>query len=164
MVGRLADRLRVRCVVLLALDEWFDVDGRDQSNLVAQIGNRAPPVMRASAGFHGDNARRLFGKEGEDFLSRKLLAERHASVGVGAVRLKGPLCQIDPDDANLFHGCLFVRGMRKHRHFGTLRCRQEGASTPSLGLTQNPARQGLPPNQFQILNLICELVGIPNAK
>jgi hypothetical protein len=26
---------------------------------------------------------------------------------------------------------LFVRGMCKHRHLGTLRCRQEGASTPS---------------------------------
>ena len=27
---------------------------------------------------------------------------------------------------------LFIRGMRKHRHLGTLRCRQEGASTPSI--------------------------------
>jgi ABC-type multidrug transport system permease subunit len=26
---------------------------------------------------------------------------------------------------------LFVCGMRKHHQFGTLRCRQEGASTPS---------------------------------
>jgi hypothetical protein len=27
---------------------------------------------------------------------------------------------------------LFIRGMRKHRHLGTLRCRQEGASTASI--------------------------------
>jgi hypothetical protein len=35
---------------------------------------------------------------------------------------------------------LFVRGMRKHRHFGTLRCRQEGASTPSLHV-ERPMRR-----------------------
>jgi len=102
---RLADRLRVRRVVLLALDEGFDVGGRDQTNLVTQIADGAPPVMRAPTSFHGDNATRLPGKESEDFLSRKLLAERHTAVSAGAVRLKRPLCKVETDDVNLFHGC-----------------------------------------------------------
>ena len=102
---RLGDRLRVGRVVLLALDEGFDVDGRDQPNLMAEVADGAPPVMRAPAGLHGDDAARLLGQEGENFLARKLLAERHAAVGAGAMRLKGPLCKVETDDANLFHGC-----------------------------------------------------------
>ena len=79
--------------------------GRDQTNLVTQIADGAPPVMRAPTSFHGDNATRLLGKESEDFLSRKLLAERHTAVSAGAVRLKRPLCKVETDDVNLFHGC-----------------------------------------------------------
>lgn len=43
--------------------------------------------------------------QSEDFLSRKLLAERHTAVSAGAVRLKRPLCKVETDDVNLFHGC-----------------------------------------------------------
>ena len=39
---------------------------------------------------------------------------------------------------------LFIRGMRKHRHLGTLRCRQEGASTPSISWTGFDVNQTLP--------------------
>jgi hypothetical protein len=51
------------------------------------------------------------------------------------VRLKGPLCKVETDDASFFHGCpLRCVGCDKRRHLGTLRCRQEGASTPSAPL------------------------------
>ena len=52
-----------------------------------------------------------------------------------AVRLKGPLCKVETDDASFFHGCpLRCVGCDKHCRLGTLRCRQEGASTPSAPL------------------------------
>ena len=74
---------------------------------------------------------RLLGKESENLLTRKLLSERDAAVGAGTVRLKQPLCKVETDDANLSMEALSVRGLRKHRHLGASRCRQEGTSTPS---------------------------------
>lgn len=58
---RLAYCLRIGRVVLLSLDEGFDVSRRDQPNIMPTVAV-APPVMRAPAGFHGDDAARLFGK------------------------------------------------------------------------------------------------------
>src|SRR4051812_7249606 len=124
--GSLSDRFRVGCIILLALDERFDVGGWDQSNLMPEVTDGPTPVVRAPTGFHGDDAARLLGKEAENFLSGKLFAETNTAVGKGAMRLEGPLCKIETDNANLFHGCLSVRGMRKHHHLGTSRCRQEG--------------------------------------
>src|SRR3954453_21190147 len=124
--GSLSDRFRVGRIILLALDERFDVGGWDQSNLMPEVTDGPTPVVRAPTGFHGDDAARLLGKEAENFLSGKLFAETNTAVGKGAMRLEGPLCKIETDNANLFHGCLSVRGMRKHYHLGTSRCRQEG--------------------------------------
>src|SRR4051812_28423036 len=123
--GSLSDRFRVGGIVLLALDERFDVDGWDQSNLMPEVPDGSPPVVRAPTGFQGDDAARLLGKEAENFLSRELFAEPNAAVGKGAMRLEGPLCKIKTDNANLLHGCSLLRGMRKHHHLGTSRCRQE---------------------------------------
>jgi hypothetical protein len=58
-------------------------------------------MVRAPAGLHGDDAAWLLGKEGENFLSGKLLAESHAAVGEGAVRLEGALCKVETDDASV---------------------------------------------------------------
>src|SRR3954453_8041191 len=123
---RLSDHFCVSRIVLLALDERFDVGGWDQSNLMHEVTDSSPPVVRAPTGFQGDDAARLLGKEAENFLSGKLFAEPNAAVGKSAMRLEGPLGKIETDNANLFHGCLSVRGMRKHHHLGTSRCRQEG--------------------------------------
>src|SRR5208337_4155942 len=101
----LDDRFRIGRVVLLTLDEGFDVGRRDQPNIVAKVADCSPPMMDAPAGLHGDDAARLLSKESEDLLPRELLAERHPALGQGAVRLEGPLCKIKTDDANLFHGC-----------------------------------------------------------
>jgi hypothetical protein len=41
--------------------------------------------------------------------------------------------KVETDDASFFHGFpLRSVGCDKHRRLGTLRCRQEGASTPSV--------------------------------
>ena len=62
---RLADRLSVGLVVLLPLHERLDVGGRDQPHLMAELGDLAAPVMRASARLHRDKAGRLSGEEGQ---------------------------------------------------------------------------------------------------
>src|SRR3974390_764387 len=61
--------------------------------------------MRASTGLHGDDAARLLGEESPNFLTRKLFAERYAAICASAVRLNRPLCEIETDNANIFHGC-----------------------------------------------------------
>src|SRR5208283_2931066 len=103
---RLRNRLGVGGVVLRPLDERFDIGGWDQPNLVAKGPYRPAPVMRAPASLHGDDAARPLGKESENLLSRQLLAEPHPAIGQGAARLKSPLCKVETDNANLFHGCL----------------------------------------------------------
>src|SRR3954452_3661525 len=96
----LSDRFRIGSIVLLALDERFDVDGWDQSNLMPEIPDGSPPVVRAPTGFQGDDAARLFGKEAENFLSGKLFAEPNAAVGKGAMRLERPFCKIETDNGS----------------------------------------------------------------
>jgi hypothetical protein len=99
------------------------------------VADSPTPVMGAPAGLHGDDAAWLLGKKAEDFLARELLSKGYASIRLSAVRLKGPLCKVETNNGSSFHGCpLRSVGCDKHRHLGTLRCRQEGASTPSTPL------------------------------
>src|ERR1700677_398225 len=65
----------------------------------------ASPVMGAPAGLHSNDAARAPGQKSQDFIARKRLAERHAAVSAGTMRLKAPLCKVETDDANFFHGC-----------------------------------------------------------
>ena len=102
---RLTDGFCVGRVVLLAPDERLDIDRRNQPNFMAKSADGASPVMGAPAGLHSDHAAWLLGQKSEDFIARKRLAERHAAVGAGAMRLKAPLCKVETDDANFFHGC-----------------------------------------------------------
>src|SRR3954471_18969732 len=128
----LSDRCRIGSIVLLALDERFDVDGWDQSNLMPEIPDGSPPMVRAPTGFQGDGAARLLGKEAENFLSGKLLTEPNAAVGKGAMRLEGPLCKIETDNANLFHGCSLRSWDAKTSPPWHIAMPSGGASTPSL--------------------------------
>src|SRR4051794_9059699 len=128
----LSNRFRVSRIVLLTLDERFDVGGWDQSNLMPEVTDGPPPVVRAPTGFHGDNAARLLGKEAENFLSGKLFAEPDAAVGTGAMRLEGPLCKIKTDNANLFHGCSLRSWDAKTSPPWHIAMPSGGASTPSL--------------------------------
>ena len=102
---RLTDGFCVRRVVLLAPDERFDIDRRNQPNFMAESLDSASPVMGAPAGLHSDDAAWALGQKSKDFIARKPLAERHAAVSTGAMRLKAPLCKVETDDASFFHGC-----------------------------------------------------------
>src|SRR3954447_3994068 len=130
--GSLSDRCRIGSIVLLALDERFDVDGWDQSNLMPKVPDGPPLVVRTPTGFQGDDAARLLGKEAENFLSGELFAEPNAAVGKGAMRLEGPLCKIETDNANLLHGCSLRSWDAKTSPPWHIAMPSGGASTPSL--------------------------------
>lgn len=157
MAGRTAaswDGFCVRRIVLLAPDERFDIDRRNQPNFMAESADGASPVMGAPAGLHRNDAAWVLSKKSEDFIARKCLAERHAAVSARPMRLKAPLCKVETDDANFSMDALFIRGMRKHRHLGTSRCRQEGASTPSnQGWRTLRAAVSIPPKRSRPLEL-----------
>src|ERR1700722_4596288 len=72
---------------------------------MAESADGASPVMGAPAGLHSNDAARALGQKSEDSVARKRLAECHAAVRAGAMRLKAPLCKVETDDANFFHGC-----------------------------------------------------------
>ena len=55
---RLADRLRVRRVVLLPFHERLHVDRRDQPHIVAELHNLSAPMVSARTGLHRHNAAR----------------------------------------------------------------------------------------------------------
>src|SRR3954452_2724806 len=128
----LRDRFRVSRIVLVALDEGFDVGGWDQSNLMPEVTDGPPPMVRAPTGFHGDDAARLLGKEGENFFSGKLFAEPHAAVDKGAMRLEGPLCKIETDNANLVRGGPLHSWDAKTSPPWHIAMPSGGASTPSF--------------------------------
>ena len=133
---------RVRRVVLLAPDERFDINRRNQSNFVAEGPDGASPVMGAPTGLHSDGAAWMLGQKSEDFIARKRLAERHRRRPRGRHALEGTALQRSrPMMLTFSMDALFIRGMRKHRHLGTLRCRQEGASTPSIRPRLSLSRQ-----------------------
>src|SRR3954470_11967087 len=48
---RLSNRFGVGGIVLLALDEGFDIGRWDQSNLMPEVPDGSPPVVRTPAGF-----------------------------------------------------------------------------------------------------------------
>jgi hypothetical protein len=101
---RLADRLRVGGVVLVALDVGLHVLGRDQTDPVAQLDELASPMVGAAAGLHADQARRQAGEELQHLAARQLLAQHRPALRVGAVHLEPGLCQVEADGRNLRHG------------------------------------------------------------
>ena len=128
-LGGFADRLGIRHVVLLALDERLHVGRRDQPHLVTEIADCSSPVMRARAGLHGDAAARLTREEGQHLLAPELLAEQNTAGCARAVRLEHVLGQVQADGANPFHGRL--PPVVPNTTTLARRCRR-GASTPSL--------------------------------
>src|SRR5215217_8682330 len=75
VTGSEYQRLGIRRVVLLPLYERLHVGGRDKAHCVAQPTDLSPPVMRASARFHGDDAWWLGRKKREHLCPPQLLAE-----------------------------------------------------------------------------------------
>jgi len=99
------DRFRIRRIVLLAFDERLHVHRRDQTNLVSQLLKGAAPAMGRRAGLHGHDASRLPGNEVGQLGARQLLAKRDRPIPACPVQMGNQLCNINPDDGNLGHGC-----------------------------------------------------------
>jgi hypothetical protein len=93
---RLANRLGIRRLVLLPLYERLHVGGRDKAHCVAQPTDLSPPVMRASARFHGDDARWLGREKREHLCPPQLLAEYDGTRSICAVCLEDVLRDIQP--------------------------------------------------------------------
>src|SRR5215472_8093800 len=55
-LGRFTDRLCIGGIILLPLDERFDVGRRDQAHMMAQLSDLTRPVVRAGTGFHRHDA------------------------------------------------------------------------------------------------------------
>ena len=100
---RFRDRLRVSRVVLAALDEGLHVDRGDQPHFVAERRDLPAPVVGTGARPHRYRTPRLRGEKAQQLPAAQLLPVRYRPIPVRPVYLKAALCQIDPDDANLFH-------------------------------------------------------------
>ena len=66
-----------------------------------------PPVVRAAAGFHADQARLEIRKEARNVLALELLAQHRLAPPIDAMHLEEALCQIDPNYRNLHFGRSF---------------------------------------------------------
>src|SRR3954469_20675971 len=78
-LGGLADRLGIRGIVLLPLDERLDVRRRDQPDRMPEHANLARPIMGAAAGLHGDCAGGLGRQERANLAPPQPLAEHNRS-------------------------------------------------------------------------------------
>jgi hypothetical protein len=106
MRWRLGDRIGIGRVVLLALNEGFHVRWREQPDIVAEGANLASTIVRDDAGFHRDQAARLGRQEREKPRPRQLALNGNRTIRTRTVNLKHGLRQVEPDDADLFHGRL----------------------------------------------------------
>src|SRR6516225_1119314 len=79
---RLADRLRVRCVVLLPLHKGLYIGWWNKQNFVTQAGKLAAPIMRRRASFHRNSARRLSCKELQDSSPAQSLSKHDCAGGI----------------------------------------------------------------------------------
>jgi hypothetical protein len=100
---RLADRRRVRRILLVPPDIGFRVGRRDQPYVVAQSGQLARPVMRRGTGFHADQAARQLGEERQNLGAAQRPADRHRPRPINPMHLEQRLGQIQADRANPDH-------------------------------------------------------------
>ena len=77
---RLADRLRIRRLVLLALHVSLNIGRRDQAHLMTQPADLTASVMRAPARIHRHRATRPRRQKRQNLPTRQLAAERHRAV------------------------------------------------------------------------------------
>ena len=120
----LNDCFRVGGVVFLALDERFDVMRRNEPDAVPVGGQFPRPMVRAGTRLHRHVACGMVRHESRKLQSRQLLAENNHPIRCRPVQLEHVLCQIDPDNANFFHGCPLLQLVLRHHEYGTSRCRQ----------------------------------------
>src|SRR6516165_6916577 len=97
----LADRLRVRRVVLVALDVSLHIPRRHQPNLVTEPRQLTCPVVRAGTGFDANEAGRQSFEELHHLTAAKLLPDDDPLGRVNAVNLENVLGDIQTDCGNL---------------------------------------------------------------
>lgn len=73
----LADRLGVGGIVLLPLHIWLHIARRYELHLVAQRAELTGPIVRRSASFDADQARRQLGKKRQDLRPPELATDRN---------------------------------------------------------------------------------------
>src|ERR1700738_3676435 len=103
---RLADRLGIPAVVLVALHIRLPIGRRHQPHLVAVAADYPCPMVRAAAGLHAHRARRQLRKKLLNSGAPKLTPQHHRSRCINPVNLEHVLRQIQTNHANLAHGRL----------------------------------------------------------
>ena len=123
---RLADRLGIGGIVLVALDVSLHIFGRHQPDFVAELPQLPCPMVRCGTRFHAHQARRQGLKERDYLAAPQLLPDNHLLVGVDAVNLEDVLGEIQTYRANLHpDGPLIVIRLRQSRY---------GSSMPGAGV------------------------------
>jgi hypothetical protein len=100
---------RIRRIVLVANHKWLDHPTRQQFDLVTELPQRAPPVLRASARLHADQTARSVRKMLQKLLPLKLQRHNLTRLTFHPMQLKHPLCDIHSHHATIHvgpSGCL----------------------------------------------------------
>ena len=99
--NRLAYRLRISRIVLVALDVCLHVFRRHQTNLVTKLRQLTSPVVRRGTGLHANQAGRQRREELHHMTAAKLLPDDDLLGRIDAVHLKHVLGDIQTDCGNL---------------------------------------------------------------
>src|ERR1022692_230763 len=156
---RLAYRLGIRCIILVALDERLYELWRYQLDRVPNCSELAGPKMRSAAGLHPDQARRKLRKKSDYLRALQFPAQRNFASLVDPVHLKNILCQIEPNLRNVHRGrsCWFKWSLDTST-LAHLMPRQAGASMPLLiPVSEKPAP---PLNSVHMMRLIMFAIGL----
>ena len=95
--NRLADRRRVRRVVLLPADIRLHISWRHHARVMAKLDQLARPMMRRPAGLEPHQARRQRSKKLQQLVAPDRLGDHNAPRSINAMNLKHVLGQIEPD-------------------------------------------------------------------
>src|SRR3984957_13551201 len=101
---RLADRRRIRRVILAALDIGLHVNRRREFHLVAHRAKPPRPIMRRAASLHADRARLDLGKEFDDPRTAQFTFRGGTIFALQRVDLKGILGDVDANSDIFPHG------------------------------------------------------------
>ena len=93
-----ADRLGIRCIILLTLHIGFDELRRHQANLMTKSRQLACPMVSRGTGFHADKCRFRGGEEINNLVPAKLALQTHLLRHINAMSLKYVLGQVQPDN------------------------------------------------------------------
>ena len=96
---RLANRRRIRRVILAALDIGFHVNRRREFHLVAHRAKPPRPIMRRAASLHADRARLDLGEEFDDPRTAQFTFRGGTIFALQRVDLKGILGDVDANSA-----------------------------------------------------------------